>query len=132
MKRQAARRAPLSISVSPELRRLIEDAAERNGQTLKAEVEGRLRWSLAHFTGDEIVTLKVDSGLMAWLRAYVQGCSFAGDLQASVVFILRQYMHDCIRSNDFFAMVPLLPEPIRSHVMKSPKWRDHANARGLA
>lgn len=122
--------APRTITVSPELRRLIEQAAERSGQTLKAEVESRLRWSLAHYTGDEIITLKVDAGLMAWLRAYVDGCSFAGDMQSSVVFIVRQYMQNCIRSNDFFAMVPLLPEPIRSHVMKSPKWQEHAKTNG--
>lgn len=126
------RRAPLTITVSPELRRLIEEAAERNGQTLKAEVEGRLRWSLAHFTGDEIITLKIDSGLMAWLRAYVHGCSIAGDLQATVVFIVRNYLWERIESRDYFRMVPLLPEPIRSHVQKSPKWQEHAKARGPA
>lgn len=125
------RRAPLTITVSPELRRLIEEAAERNGQTLKAEVESRLRWTLAHYTGDEVITLKFDSGLMAWLRAYVQGCSLAGDLQATVVFIVRRYIEKANRRDDFFAMVPLLPEPIRSHVMKSPKWQEHAKARGL-
>lgn len=123
MSRDTSRRVPTSISLSPALRHQIEEARERSGRSLSHEVEARLRASLNLQGADELLLLKVDNGLMSWLKAFVAGPGFFGDLQATAVYLIRSHLLEMMEHDVWYsATVPKLPEPTRSYVMSTPKY----------
>jgi hypothetical protein len=68
--------------------------------------------------------LKVDSGLLGWLKAFVAGPGFFGDLQQTAVYLLRSQFLEMMEHDVWFApTVPHLPEPTRGHVLACPKFQ---------
>lgn len=126
-----------AITLSPSLRHRIEDARERSGRSLSAEVEAQLRKAMRQQDGDELLLLRIDDGLLSWLRAFVAGPGFFGDLEQTAVYLIRSQLHELMGHDHWFAgTVPHLPEPIRSHVENCPKYRgllrDEERANGAA
>ena len=113
-----------AITLSRSLRHRLEEARERSGRTLSEEIEAQLRRAFRQTDGDEFLLLRMDEGLIAWLRAFVAGPGFFGDLNATAVFLIRNNLQEMMRHDCWFAgTVPHLPEPIRSHVADCPKYR---------
>lgn len=106
------------------MRRRIEEAREASGRTLSEEIEAQLRRAFRQQDGDELLLLRIDDGLLSWLRAFVAGPGFFGDLNQTAVYLIRSHLDEMMRHDVWFAAtVPHLPEPIRSHVADCPKYR---------
>lgn len=117
-------KARISMSISPSLRHRLEEAREKSGRSLSQEVEARLRLSFRQCDGDELVLLKVDSGLMAWFRAFVAGPGFFGNLQQTLIYFLRCQLIELMEHDCWYGpTVPLLPEPMRTANMRTPKYQ---------
>ena len=118
------RRVQTSVSLSLSLRRRIEAACAESGRTRSAEVEARLRASFDLQGGDGLLLLKIDDGLMAWLRALVAGPGFWGDLQQTSVYLMRSDLQRLLKHDVWYgATVAHLPSPIREANMRSPKYQ---------
>ncbi len=71
-----------------------------------------------------VLVLHIDSGLMAWLQAFVSGPGFLGSVEDTAVYLLRTAMLDMLKEDVWFAgTVPHLPSPIREANMRSPKYQ---------
>lgn len=117
-------RVSVGLSLSPSLMRRVRAACDEKGTGLSVEIEARLRASFDLQGGDELLLLKMDSGLLSWLNAFAEGCGLFGDLNSTAVFFLRSHLQEMMRHDVWFAaVVPKLPEPIRGHVMSSPHWQ---------
>lgn len=118
------RRVQVSVSLTPSLRHKIEASREKSGYTLSAEMEKLLRAALNHQAGDELLLLRIDNGLLAWLRALVDGPGFWGDMQQTAVYLLRNALTELTEHDVWYAAtVPALPSPIREANMASPKYQ---------
>lgn len=127
----------LSFNAPAALRSALEEACERNDRTMAEEIQTRLAITFdlqamqTGVDGDELLLLRVDHGLMAWLRAYVKAGSLMGDLRATAVFFIRSHLIDSIKYDHIYgSVVPFLPEPIKTHVMKTPKYQAIIDGRG--
>lgn len=121
---KAKRRTRLSVSMTPSLRQRIEEARAQSGYTMSAQIEALLRTALNHQHGDGLLLLRVDDGLMNWLRAFVDGPGFFGDLEKTAIYLMRSHLLEMIESDVWYgATVPKLREPARSANMESPKYR---------
>lgn len=134
---KGARDSRLSFNTPRALRQSLEDAAARNDRTLAEEIQARLAITFeiqamqTGVDGDELLLLRVDHGLMAWLRAYVKAGSLAGDLRATAIWFIRSHLIDSIKYDHIYGSVAkFLPEPIRSHVMNTPKYQAIIDGRG--
>jgi hypothetical protein len=114
----------VQVTLSPSLRRRLEQAREQSGRSLSAEIEALLRLALIHPMGDGLLLLKMDAGLLAWLRAFVAGPGFFGDVQQTAVYLMRSQLVYMMEKEPWYAgTVPHLPSPIREANMASPKYQ---------
>lgn len=117
-------RRRLSITLSPSLAHRLELEREASRRTLSAEIEAQLRRALKAPEGEELLLLRIDDGLLAWLKAFVAGPGFFGNLEQTAIYLLRSALQELVQNDNWFAgTVPHLPEPIRSHVADCPKYR---------
>ncbi len=102
---RTGRRKPLTPQTSPSRSKM---------NTLKSPIN----------EADAELVLHIDSGLMAWLRAFVAGPGFFGSVEDTAVYLLRTAMLDMLKEDVWFAgTVPHLPSPIREANMRSPKYQ---------
>ena len=73
---------------------------------------------------DRELVLRIDSGLMAWLQAFVAGPGFFGSVEDTAVYLLRTALLDMLKEDIWFVgTAPHLPSPIREANMMSPKYQ---------
>ena len=122
--RASSRRAKLAVTISASLRHQLEDARKESGYTLSGEVEARLRDSLRSKASDGLILLRVDDGLMAWLRALDEVRFFGINLEETVQYLLRNAMMEISDHDAWHAMiVDRLPEPWRSRNQETPRYK---------
>lgn len=123
-------RIQTSFSLSRPLLKRLRDAASRNERRLSEEIEARLMVSLDLQGTEHALLLRVDDGLMAWLKAYVKGWSFFGDLNATCVWGLRSWLLEEMKSTAIYGdIAKYLPPTIRDHVMQTPKYHAYLAGR---
>lgn len=118
-------KARLTVSISADLRRQIEEAREDSTfkktifrkHSLSVEVEELLRIGLKARAGGNFLTLHLDDGIWAWLNAYVQGVGLAGSLEDTAIYFIRQGIIDAHKSRHFLErMRPHLPPTIQKAI----------------
>lgn len=113
-----------TVTLSPAIRDEVERRREGSGRSLSEEVEALLRRALDQPDGDEMLLLRIDDGLLGWLRALVRGPGFFGNLNQTTVYLIRCALHDLLKNDIWFAAtVPHLPEPTRTHLIDTPKYQ---------
>lgn len=112
------------MRISPSLLRHLGEASEASGRTITAEVEARLRDSLAARTSDGLVLLRLDTGLMAWLRA-IDAIRFLGlSFEETVIHLLRTATLEFSDHDVWWKdIVDNLPEPVRSANQATPRYQ---------
>lgn len=119
-----AKGAPLRVTISPDLMSGLEAESDRLQVPLRDVVEARLRDSFDKSVGKELLLLRVDDGLLAWLRAIDRLRFFGISFNDCVVSLLRESL---IRTSDHDAWFPhvadQLEEPYGSYVRATPRYR---------
>ena len=104
----------ISVNLSEGLRHHLEEAREKSGRTLTAEVEARLRDSLQSLGSDRLLLLHFDDGLWAWLNASAKGVGIFGGIEETAIYMIRSKIIEDSRSEVFRnAMLPNLPRSIQ-------------------
>lgn len=113
----------LSVSISPDLRRQLEEARQDSDwkksvfrtHTLGAEVEELLRIGLKARAGGNFITLQMDDGIWAWVTAYQAGYgNLWGSLEDCVISMIRAQIILATEKPSIAAMVlPHLPPSIQ-------------------
>jgi len=120
----------LTTTITRPLRAQLEEAMEASGRRLTDEVEARLRDSLNSRNTDGLLLLKVDDGLMAWLRAIDRIKFFGITFEETVIYLIRTAMLEMTDRGKhsgpsvwYQEIVDNLPEPFRSANQDSPLYR---------
>ena len=103
----------LSVEIAASLRHALEEARERSGRSLTAEVTARLRSSLRSKGDARLLLLRLDEGLAAHMKA-LTAAHFVGDLEETAIYMLRSQLIEYLSNKYWRAAVrEHLPSPYR-------------------
>lgn len=119
----------ISVNLSDGLRHHLEEAREKSGRSLTAEVEARLRDSLNARGSNNLLLLRFDDGLWAWLNAHVTGIGIVGGLEETAIYMIRSAIIKDHQSDVFLRMMfPHLPASIQDALRGLPAIADRVEA----
>jgi hypothetical protein len=106
----------VSVNLTDGLRSDLQEACEKSGRTLTAEIEARLRDSLGSVASHNLLLLRIDDGLWSWLTAYVKGIGMVGSrIEDVAIWHIRSgVIKDHDADSYFLAMYRHLPESIQN------------------
>lgn len=115
----------ITAMVSKSLRADLLATCERSGRSLTEELETRLRESLGTKAADNIVLVRMDSGLFAYFDALAKSSvAIYGDIEDTIIFAARTWMIKEFDSDGFaFPMMEHLPRSIQEAWRKSPRFQ---------
>lgn len=117
----------ITAMVSQSLRSDLLAACERSGRSLTEEVEARLRQSLDTKAADNIILVRMDSGLFSYFQALANSSvAIFGDIEDTIIFAARTWMIDHFNSDGFaFPMMKHPPESVQKAWSETPRFQSY-------